>query len=79
MPHPHRRTWTLGSLDRDLTYRLWFDPETFRWECAAVGTRSEDVEDQAAGLTGGTPGRKRSGTGGPTGLPGDGDTPDQAA
>ncbi len=46
MPHPKRRSWTLGTLDRDLTYRLVFDPLGFRWECEPVGTRSELLEDQ---------------------------------
>jgi hypothetical protein len=26
------RTWTLEALDREATYRLFFDPETYRWE-----------------------------------------------
>jgi hypothetical protein len=37
MPHPHARTWTLGTLDRGLTYRLWFDPVAFRWEVEVEG------------------------------------------
>jgi hypothetical protein len=44
MPHPHRRTWTLGTLDRDLVYRLVFDAEAFRWEVQAVCTVAEASE-----------------------------------
>jgi hypothetical protein len=32
MPHPKVRTWTLKTLDRSRGYRLWFDPQTYRWE-----------------------------------------------
>lgn len=65
MPHPKRRTWALGTLDQEVVYRLWFDPEAFRWEADAVGTRSEQREDLAATRARGTDGAagKRSAAG----------------
>lgn len=37
MPHPHKRSWTLATLDRDgAGYRLWFDHDAFRWEVGAL-------------------------------------------
>lgn len=66
MAHPKRRTWTLGTLDRDLTYRLTFDPDGFRWECEPVGTRTELLEDQGGDVASvrGPAARKRSGAAG---------------
>jgi hypothetical protein len=42
MPHAKVRTWTLGTLDRDVTYRLWFDPVAYRWEVVADGSDSAE-------------------------------------
>jgi hypothetical protein len=35
---PKRRTWTLATLPRDVTYILWYDAAANRWEVAAAGT-----------------------------------------
>jgi hypothetical protein len=32
MGHPRRRTWTLSTLERDVTYSLFFDAVANRWE-----------------------------------------------
>lgn len=32
MGHPRRRTWTLTTLERDVTYALFFDAAENRWE-----------------------------------------------
>ncbi len=40
MAHPRCRTWTLGSLNRETTYRLWFDPAARRWEVRPEGQDS---------------------------------------
>lgn len=32
MAHPRVRTWTLGTLNRETAYRLWFDSVERRWE-----------------------------------------------
>lgn len=47
MPHPHRRTWTLGGLDRSLVYRLWFDPVAFRWEVVEAGAVPATTAEQS--------------------------------
>lgn len=33
-----RRTWTLATLPRDVTYTLWYDPGVNRWEVAPAAT-----------------------------------------
>lgn len=48
MPHPHRRTWTLGTLDRTAVYTLWFDAEAFRWEVAEGPERQAAAGDDRA-------------------------------
>lgn len=35
------RTWTLGSLPRDLAYRLAYNAAANRWDLAVVGTVDE--------------------------------------
>lgn len=55
MVHPHKRTWTLGDLDRESVHRLWFDPVAFRWECvplvweagAVLASESGEVDSAA--------------------------------
>jgi hypothetical protein len=42
MPHPHVRTWTLATLDPGQQYRLWLDPETFRWEVCLLEDEAQD-------------------------------------
>jgi hypothetical protein len=32
MVSPARRTWLLATLDRDCSWRLWFDRAARRWE-----------------------------------------------
>ena len=46
MPHPHKRTWTLGDLDRDVMHRLWFDAVAFRWECVPLVLEAGQVLSQ---------------------------------
>ncbi|MGN6600794.1 MAG: hypothetical protein ACTHMW_16125 [Actinomycetes bacterium] len=48
MPHPNRRTWTLGGLDRDASYRLWFDHEAFRWEVERLAEDERPATDGPA-------------------------------
>jgi hypothetical protein len=64
MPHPKVRTWTLGTLDRDRVYVLFFDPEAFRWEVRPYGstegtltTRPSGREKRRAQAAGGTAAR----------------------
>ena len=47
MPHPRKRSWSLATLDPELTYRLWLDPVAFRWEVDVVGTASESADARA--------------------------------
>jgi hypothetical protein len=49
MPHPHKRTWGLGTLDREISYRLWFDPVAFRWEVEPETAGTGPGEVRAAG------------------------------
>ena len=72
MPHPNRRTWTLGTLDRETSYRLWFDSEAFRWEVVEaapegrpgagdVGARAEDPRSVGPVLVGPPEGSESAG------------------
>jgi hypothetical protein len=56
VPNPHARTWTLTGLDRDLTYRLWLDPDTFRWEVAVLD--DQDVVPRPSGAVLGAAGKR---------------------
>lgn len=47
MPHPKVRTWTLGTLDRDRVYVLFFDPEVFRWEVRPYGSTEGTLTTRA--------------------------------
>lgn len=35
-PYSRGRTWTFSVLPRDVPYRLWFDPDSNRWEVAQL-------------------------------------------
>ena len=48
MPHPHKRTWTLEHLSRDVPHLLWFDDDTFRWECRPVRVEVIAPDGQAS-------------------------------
>jgi hypothetical protein len=43
MPHPHKRTWTLGGLDRDATYGLFFNHAENRWDVVELDVCPEEV------------------------------------
>jgi hypothetical protein len=43
MPHPRKRTWTLGELARDQVYGLFFDAAENRWEAVQLEAMPVEV------------------------------------
>ena len=37
----------MDSLDREQSYRLWFDPATYRWEVEPIEERPGRLEERA--------------------------------
>jgi len=46
------RTWMLGDLDRNKEYRLFMDPETYRWELTELGSLERIVTPGKHPVTG---------------------------